>query len=60
MTAASTTALFHIRPQRGEWLVLEEAGDIGGIFATLVSAVEFVRREARRYRSARTIIEFAS
>jgi hypothetical protein len=59
MTALNT-ALFHIRPQRNEWLVVEEAGDIGGVFATLMSAVEFVRREARRFRSARTIIEFAS
>jgi hypothetical protein len=59
MTAV-TTALFHIRPQRGQWLVVEEAGDIGGVFATLMSAVEFVRREARRFRGARTIIEFPS
>jgi hypothetical protein len=55
-------ASFHIHrePSRGAWVVEEEASrEIGGIFATLIAALEFVDGESRRFQQARAVIEFA-
>jgi hypothetical protein len=52
-------AVFRIRPQGGSWSVVEETSryEIGGVFFTLVAALQFVDRESRRFHGARTIIE---
>jgi hypothetical protein len=55
-----TKALFRIHPVRGEWVVEEQAREIGGIFTTLVAALEFVAREARRFQGARAVIDLPS
>jgi hypothetical protein len=55
-------ASFHIHrePSRGAWVVEEEASrEIGGVFATLVAALDFVDGESRRFQRARAVIEFA-
>ncbi len=51
-------ASFRIR-QRGRTWVVEEthSRQIGGIFSTLVAALEFIDGEAHRFREARTVIE---
>jgi hypothetical protein len=54
------SALFRIRPQGAEWVLVEEGQQIGGIFATLVAALEFAAREGHRFQEARTVIELAS
>ena len=44
-------ASFRIRPDRGIWVVVEEGGGrVGGVFATLIAALEFVDGEVR-YRA---------
>jgi hypothetical protein len=49
------TASFHIRQRDGVWVVDEtHARQIGGIFATLVAALEFVDAEAPRFRETST------
>lgn len=41
-------------------MVEEEASrEIGGVFATLVAALDFVDGESRRFQRARAVIEFA-
>jgi hypothetical protein len=52
--------VFRIRPVRREWVVAEDAHEIGGIFSTLVAALQFADREARRFQGARVIIEVSS
>jgi hypothetical protein len=51
--------LFRIRPLRREWVVAEDEHGLGGIFITLVAALDFARREARRFQGARVVIELA-
>ncbi len=54
-----STASFHIRRDGATWVVVEESagGEIGGIFSTLIAALEFVDGEACRFRQARAIID---
>jgi hypothetical protein len=52
-------ASFHIHrePSRGTWVVEEEGHEIGGMFATLVAALDFVDGESRRFQEARAVIQ---
>jgi hypothetical protein len=52
---------FRIRRSGRAWLVLEETHDcaLGGIFSTLVAALEFVDGEAARYQQAEAIVELS-
>jgi hypothetical protein len=55
-------ASFHIRKDQGKgaWVVEEEDNhQIGGFFATLVAALDFVDGEARCFQQARAVIDFA-
>jgi hypothetical protein len=54
-------ASFHIHRDHGSWVVVEETSGraIGGIFTTLVAALDFVDHEARRFLEARAVIEFS-
>ena len=55
-------ASFHIHKDPGQraWVVEEEANrQIGGVFATLLAALDFVDGESRRFQGARAIIEFS-
>jgi hypothetical protein len=52
-------ASFHIHRDQGHgsWVVEEASHEIGGVFATLVAALDFVDGEARRFREARAVID---
>jgi hypothetical protein len=52
-------ASFHIRRGHGSWIVSEENGGhaIGGVFATLIAALDFVDGESRRFGEATAVIE---
>ena len=52
-------ASFHIHREssRGSWVVEEEGHEIGGMFATLVAALDFVDAESRRFQQARAIVQ---
>jgi hypothetical protein len=55
-------ASFHIHrdQDRGAWVVEEEASrQIGGVFSTLVAALDYVDSESRRFQKAQAVIEFA-
>ncbi len=54
-------ASFHIHRDHGSWVVVEENShrEIGGIFTTLVAALNFVDGEARRFLRARAVIELS-
>jgi hypothetical protein len=54
-------ASFHIFREGGSWVVVEESSghEIGGIFTTLVAALDFVDGEARRFLQARAVIELS-
>jgi hypothetical protein len=54
-------ASFHIRRDHGSWIVVEENSGrgIGGVFTTLVAALDFVDGEARRFLAARAVIELS-
>ncbi len=55
-------ASFHIHMDMGQgaWVVEEEASrQIGGLFATLVAALQFVADESRRFQRARTVVELS-
>jgi hypothetical protein len=54
-------ASFHIHRDHGSWVVVEENSghEIGGIFTTLVAALDFVDHEARRFLEARAVIELS-
>jgi hypothetical protein len=55
-------ASFHIHrdPRRSGWVVIEEGHrEIGGVFTTLIAALDFVGEEARRFRGAKAVIEFS-
>jgi hypothetical protein len=54
-------ASFHIHRDHGSWVVVEESSghEIGGIFKTLVAALDFVDGEARRFLKARAVIELS-
>ncbi len=49
----------HREPGRGTWLVEEDGREIGGMFATLLAAIDFVDAESRRFQGARAIIELS-
>jgi hypothetical protein len=49
----------HREPGRGTWVVEEEGREIGGMFATLLAAIDFVDAESRRFEETRAVIEFA-
>jgi hypothetical protein len=49
----------HREPGRGTWVVEEDGREIGGMFATLVAAVDFVDTESRRFQEARAVIELS-
>ena len=52
------TASFRIRQRGGYWVVEEtHARQLGGIFSSLVAALEFIDGEAHRFREACTVIE---
>ncbi len=53
------TVSFHIQRDGGAWVVADDGRAIGGIFATLVAALDFVDREAARFRQARAVIELS-
>ncbi len=64
MNTAMNTAesvVFRIRRSGRAWLVMEETHEcaLGGIFATLVAALEFVDGEAARYRQAQAIVDLS-
>jgi hypothetical protein len=50
---------FHIHRDHGSWIVVQESSghEIGGIFTTLVAALNFVDGEARRFEQVRAVIE---
>jgi hypothetical protein len=50
---------FHIHRRHGTWIVYEESSgrEIGGIFATLIAALDFVDGESRRFGEATAVIE---
>jgi hypothetical protein len=51
-------ASFFVRQRGRVWVVEESRGrQIGGIFATLVAALEFVDRESFRLRETCTVVE---
>lgn len=52
---------FHIRRDGESWVVAQESGgrELGGIFSTLVAALEFVDGEACRFQDARAVIELS-
>jgi hypothetical protein len=52
---------FRIRRSGRAWLVMEETYEcaLGGIFSTLVAALEFVDGEAARYRQAEAIVDLS-
>jgi|HubBroStandDraft_4_1064222.scaffolds.fasta_scaffold531065_2 hypothetical protein len=55
-------ASFHIHrdPGHGTWVVEEEDNrEIGGIFATLLAALDFVDGESRRFQVAQAVIELS-
>ena len=54
-------ASFHVHRDRGSWVVVEENSgrEIGGVFTTLVAALDFVDHEARRFVEARTVIDLS-
>jgi hypothetical protein len=54
-------ASFHIHRDQQSWVVVEESSgnEIGGIFKTLVAALDFVDGEARRFLKARAVIELS-
>ena len=55
-------ASFHIHrdPGQGAWVVEEEdSRQIGGLFATLIAALDFVDGESRRFQQARAVIELS-
>jgi hypothetical protein len=55
-------ASFHIHLDvgQGAWVVEEEASrQIGGIFATLLAALQFAAGESRRFQRARTVVELS-
>jgi hypothetical protein len=54
-------ASFHIHrePNRGAWVVEEEGREIGGLFATLLAALDFVHGESRRFQATRAVIELS-
>jgi len=58
MNAADTIS-FRIRRSGRAWLVMEETHErsLGGIFSTLVAALEFVDGESARYRQAEAIVD---
>ena len=47
----------HREPGRGTWVVEEERREIGGLFATLLAALDFVSGESRRFQGVRAVIE---
>jgi hypothetical protein len=52
-------ASFRIRRVGGTWVVFEENSgrEIGGVFATLIAALDFVDGEARRFHQATAVID---
>jgi hypothetical protein len=59
---AMADASFHIHrdPGRGAWVVEEkESRHIGGLFATLAAALDYVDRESIRFERARAVIELS-
>ena len=52
---------FRIRRDGRVWLVLEETKQraLGGIFATLAAALDFVDAEAARYQRAEAIVDLS-
>jgi hypothetical protein len=54
-------ASFHIHRDHGSWVVVEETSgrEIGGVFTTLIAALDFVDHEARRFLGARAVIELS-
>ncbi len=50
---------FRIHRERGSWVVVQESSgqEIGGIFTTLIAALNFVDGEARRFQQACAVIE---
>lgn len=61
MSTTAEVISFRIRRSGRTWLVFEEtaARAIGGIFATLAAALDFVDGEAARYRSAQAIVDLS-
>jgi hypothetical protein len=59
--ATAEAISFRIRRNGRVWLVLEETRQraLGGIFATLAAALEFVDGEAARYRKAEAIVDLS-
>ncbi len=56
-------ASFHIHrdPRRRVWVVEEEGSrHIGGLFATLAAAVDYVDKESSRFERARAVVELRS
>ena len=52
------TTSFSVRQRGGVWIVEEvHTRQLGGIFATLIAALEFVDGEAHRFRATCTQIE---
>ncbi len=49
----------HREPGRGTWLVEEDRREVGGMFATLLAAIDFVDVESRRFQEARAVIELS-
>jgi hypothetical protein len=49
----------HREPGRGAWVVEEDGREIGGMFATLLAAIDFVDTESRRFQEARAVIELS-
>jgi hypothetical protein len=58
---AADAILFRIRRSGRAWLVMEETHEsaVGGIFSTLVAALEFVDGESARYRQAEAIVDLS-
>jgi hypothetical protein len=54
-------ASFRIHRDHGSWVVVEENSgrEIGGLFSTLIAALDFVDHEARRFLEARAVIELS-
>jgi hypothetical protein len=55
-------ASFHIHQDQdqGAWVVEEEASrQIGGVFSSLVAALDYVDSESRRFQKAQTLVELA-
>jgi hypothetical protein len=58
LDTAPVPLFFRLAPRSGAWLLTEESkGEMGGIFSSILTAIAFVRTEARKKPGTKILIE---